>query len=93
MGGPTLIITPMLSSASLSDLLQSTISPPDATSDFAAAMSAVRMAEADLRYSVDVLEHAAAPKARSHALHMRDEAMRGLIVALQRLRTALQDTQ
>ena len=83
---------PMLSSPSLSDLLQSTVSPPDATSDFSSALRAVRMAEADLRYSVDVLEHSVAPKDRSRALHMRDEAMRGLISALQRLRTALQDT-
>ena len=82
----------MLSSPFLSDLLQSTASPPDESSDYGAALRAVRLAEADLRYSVDVLEHAVAPADRSQALHLRDEAMRGLIVALQRLRIALQDT-
>jgi hypothetical protein len=82
----------MLSSPSLFELLQSTVSPPDATSDFSSAMRELRMAEADLRFAVEVVEHARAPGDRSRALHLRDEAMRGLIVALQRLQIALQDT-
>lgn len=79
----------MISSPSISELLQSTVSPPDAANDYCSAMHALRIAEADLRFAVDVVEHARAPADRSRALHLRDEAMGELICALQRLRTAL----
>ena len=80
----------MLTSPYLSDLLQSTASPPDASSDFGSALSAVRMAEADLRFAVEVLEASMGANDRSEALHMRDKAMRELIHALQRMQKALE---
>lgn len=82
----------MLASPYLSDLLQSTASPPDERSDYSSALRAVRMAEELLRYSVDTLEHAISPRDRSNALYMRDQSLRSLIHSLQRLRIALQDT-
>lgn len=79
----------MLTSPSLYEVLQSTASPPDAASDFSAALHAVRSAEADLRYTVEVLETSMGPRDRSEALHRRDRALRNLICALQRLRESL----